>query len=417
LAYVSPQLTRLLLGTAFCTATALGVFWARHPNRVAVQPWVQDEEAHADDLVQLEEALARRFRGARDAQGVALVLVVLDGWNLDDAPLESLQGFEQGQIRACAPESLGAQGCLLSGLPPHANGIFRQKGKQMGFRALVEPLPVLLQEAGWRTHAVVGERKVRPSRTGLKRGFDVFLGDDLRRGDEDLPYIQGDRVLQLAGALAQSPGGRQFLYVHLADGRVPWIPRGGFVGPGTLEARYLPEGGTRLRSGGFDAQKALLARRESPEPAALETWLTARQAEWAFLDAQLAEFLQALPADAQVVVVGSVGVELPGQMEIGGAMMPQTIQVPLAWKGMELGDPQRQDELAHALADLVGAQGLRRPAVQDSGVVEHHRGDLNLFIDDSFQVGPDGVSEGGPEIQARADAWLLGVDQDLEALR
>ena len=417
---MTPQLTRLLLGTALCTATALGVFWARHPNRVAVQPWSQDEEARVDDRVQLNEALSRRIPEAGevgDAQGPALVLGVLDGWNLEDAPLESLQGFEQSQIRACAPKSLSAQGCLLSGLPPHANGIFRHKGKQNGFHALVKPLPTLLQEAGWRTHAVVGERKVRPSRTGLKRGFDVFLGDDLRRGGEALPYIQGDRVLKLARALAQSPGGRQFLYVHLADGRMPWIPRAGFVGPGTLEARYLPEGGTRLRSGGFQEQKKRLARRESVEPAALETWLTARQAEWSFVDTQLAEFLQSLPEDAQVVVVGSVGVELPGQLEIGGAMLPQIIQVPLAWKGMEWVVPQRQDDLAHALADLAGVQGLRRPAVQDSGIVERHQGDLTLLIDDAYRVGPEGRPEGGAEIQARADAWMLGIDQDLEALR
>ena len=117
------------------------------------------------------------------------------------------------------------------------------------------------------------------------------------------------------------------------------------------------------------------------------------------------------------MVVGSVGVELPGQLEIGGAMLPQTIQVPLAWKGMEWVAPQRQDELAHALADLAGVQGLRRPAVQDSGVVERHRGDLTLLIDDTFRVGPDGRSEGGAEIQARADAWMQGVNQDLEALR
>ena len=414
---VSSQLTRLLIGTAVCTATVLGVFWARHPNRVAVQPWIQDEEARADDQVQLEEALARRIRGTREAQGPPLVLVVLDGWNVDDAPLSSLQGFERGQIRACAPDSLSAQACLLSGLPPHAHGVFRQKGKQNGFRALIKPLPSLLQEAGWRTHAVVGERGVRPSRTGLKRGFDVYLGDDLRRGEESLPYIQGDRVLELAAGLAQSAGGRQFLYVHLADGRMPWIPRAGFVGPGTLEARFLPEGGTRVRSGGFKEQKERLNRREDPEPAALQTWLTARAADWSFLDDQLSTFLESLPAQAQVVVVGSVGVELPGQLEIGGAMVPETVQVPLAWKGLELGNPQRQDELTHALAEIMQVEGLRHPAVQDSAVVEQHRGDLNLLIDDAYRVGPDGHAEGGPEIQARADAWLAGVDQDLEELR
>jgi len=135
------------------------------------------------------------------------------------------------------------------------------------------------------------------------------------------------------------------------------------------------------------------------------------------VDTQLAEFLQSLPEDAQVVVVGSVGVELPGQLEIGGAMLPQIIQVPLAWKGMEWVVPQRQDDLAHALADLAGVQGLRRPAVQDSGIVERHQGDLTLLIDDAYRVGPEGRSEGGAEIQARADAWMLGIDQDLEALR
>lgn len=414
---VSSQLIRLLLGAALCTATVVGVFWARHPNRVAVQPWLQDENARADDQVQLQEALGQRFRGVRDAQGPDLVLVVLDGWNLEDAPLKSLSDFEQGQIRACAPDSLSAQGCLLSGLPPHAHGLFRQKGKQNGFRAMVTPLPSLLQEAGWRTHAVVAERAVRPSRTGLKRGFDVYLGDDLQRGEEALPYIQGDRVLELAGALSQSPGARRFLYVHLADGRLPWIPRSGFVGPGTLEARYLPEGGTRLRSAGFEEQKGHLRRHEAVEPAALETWTTARQADWAYLDAQLALFLQSLPSDAQVVVVGSVGIELPGQLELGGVMSPKTVKVPLAWKGVEIGSPERQDDLAHALAAVAQVQGLRRPAVEDSGVVEQHRGDLVLFIDDAYRVGPAGQAEGGPQIQARADAWLQGIERDLEELR
>lgn len=414
---MSSKLIRLLLGTAFCTAVVLGLFWVRHPNRVAVQPWIQDELAQADDQVQVAEALRSPTPVSQNVVGPPLVLLVLDGWNLDDAPLSSLDGFEHSQIRACAPDGLSAQACLLSGLPPHANGVYRQKGKQHGFRALIKPLPSLLKDAGWRTHAVVAERNVRPSRTGLKRGFDVFLGDDLKRGEESLPYVQGDRVLALAAALAQSAGARQFLYVHLADGRLPWIPRAGFVGPGTLEARYLPEGGTRIRSSGFKEQKQRLNRRESPTPEALETWLTARAADWRFLDAQLGDFLKSLPADAQVVVVGSVGIQIPGQLEIGGTMVPQTIQVPLAWKGMDLGIPERQDDLPHALAELAQVQGLRRPAVQDSGVVEQHRGDLSLLIDDAYRVEPDGRAEGGPDIQARADAWLLGVERDMEVLR
>ena len=414
---MSSKLIRLLLGTAFCTAAALAVFWARHPNRVAVQPWIQDEEAQADDQVQLAEALLSPTPVSQDAEGPLLVLIVLDGWNVDDAPLSSLDSFESSQIRACSPNGLSAQACLLSGLPPHAHRVYRQKGKQGGFPALVKPLPSLLSEAGWRTHAVVAERDVRPSRTGLKRGFDVFLGDDLKRGEESLPYVQGDRVLALASGLAQSAGARQFLYVHLADGRLPWIPRTGLVGAGTLEARYLPQGGTRVRSSGFREQRRRLNRQEAPAPKALETWLTARAADWRFLDAQLGLFLEALPPDAQVVVVGSVGIELPGQLEIGGTMVPQTIQVPLAWKGMDLGAPQRQDDLTHALAELAQVQGLRRPSVQDSGVVEQHRGDLNLLIDDAYRVDPDGLAEGGPDIQARADAWLEGVDRDKELLR
>lgn len=409
---------RLLLGTAACASVLLGVFWFRHPDRVAVQPWIQDENAALDDTVQLDEALTRSRGQGRHAEGPPVVLVVLDGWNADDPPLSSLSDFESATLRACAPDTLSAQACLLTGLPPHAHGVYRQRGKQNGLRALIRTLPQELQAASWRTHAVVGERAVRPSRTGLKRGFDVFLGDDLIRGEESLPYIPADRVVTLALGLLESEGPRQFLYVHLADGRLPWIPRHPFLAEGPLEGYFLPAGGTRVRALGFKEQKGRLSRHEEVDPAALETWDTARRSEWRYIDAQLARFLEALPPQAQVVVVGSAGVEFPGQLEVGGALVEQAVRVPLAWRGMALGEVSRQDELAHALAAQLQVEGLLHPAVEDSGVVELHAGDsLNLLIDDTWRVSPQGRAEGGPEVQARADAWLAGVDQDLEELR
>lgn len=409
---------RLLLGTAACAAVLSGVFWFRHPDRVAVQPWVQDENASMDDAVQLEEALGRSRGQDRHTQGPPVVVVVLDGWNADDAPLSSLADFETSTLRACAPDSLSAQACLLTGLPPHAHGVFRQRGKQNGLRALIRTLPQELQAASWRTHAVVGERAVRPSRTGLKRGFDVFLGDDLIRGDEALPYIPADRLVPLALSLLDSDGPRQFLYLHLADGRLPWIPRRPFLAEGPLEGYFLPAGGTRVRALGFKEQKGRLSRHEAVDQAALATWETARRSEWQYIDAQLALFLEGLPPEAQVVVVGTAGLEFPGQLEVGGALVEQTVRVPLAWRGIALGDLSRQDELAHALAAQLQVEGLLHPAVEDSGVVELHAGDsLNLFIDEIWRVDPKGRAEGGPEVQARADAWLAGVDQDLEELR
>lgn len=405
------KLLQLLLGALLMGGVLGGIAWYRHPDRVALQPHLVDEEVRADDLAQLQQALA----GAQssEVEGPDLLVVVVDGLGAQDPSLSSLEGFQRSDLLACSEHPVSSQACLLTGLPPSGHGAYMNQGLN-GLRRQVPTLVTRAHDAGWTTLGFTGERKLRSARTGLGRGFDVYLGEDLARGSEKFPYAQADRVVDLALEGLHRSSGRRLIWVQLADGRPPWIPRRGYVDPqGSLDAYYLPEGGTRPRDLGFrEAHRALMDDGEVP-PAAIQTWETSRAAEFAFIDAELSRLLAGLEPDTQVVVVGSVGTEFPGHLELGGVLSDSVLRVPLYTRNLSL-DAHTQIELAQALAAELALVPLWRWSVDDPGIAEEHRGGkLRLWIDG--QIDDPHAPLTDPELAARAAAWRAGVSSQADA--
>lgn len=134
--------------------------------------------------------------------------------------LEALarDGIVFERLRSPAPWTRPAVASLLTGLPPTRHQV------AMGLDRLsseLETLPTLLHAAGYRTRGWAGNTQVLPV-FGFGRGFDEYV-DMAGLGTAHHP--EASEIFAAAqSAVAGSPVGGGFYYIHIVDPHYPYAP-------------------------------------------------------------------------------------------------------------------------------------------------------------------------------------------------
>ncbi len=148
---------------------------------------------------------------------------------------------------APAPFTLPSLVSIHTGLYPEQAGVH---SNNTPLPSDVQTLAQLLQAAGWRTAAVVGNYVVR-ERSGLAAGFDHYDArfpqlEASRRLPERAATATTDHAIEALDRLLAGSPKQVFLWVHYQDPHGPYLP------PGDLRQRYLaheaalPDGGRVL---------------------------------------------------------------------------------------------------------------------------------------------------------------------------
>jgi len=159
---------------------------------------------------------------------------------LDGLAAESLV-FEHAY--APAPFTLPSVSSLHTGRHPLVTGVTSNLG------VIPEAVPTLaerLQQAGWRTGAVVSNFALRRV-TGLDRGFDHY--DDRfnqvernRNQPERIAQDTREAALALLDRMMEAGEAPVFLWVHFQDPHGPYTPPSGYRESLLEAARALPDG-------------------------------------------------------------------------------------------------------------------------------------------------------------------------------
>ncbi|MGC8762792.1 MAG: sulfatase-like hydrolase/transferase [Acidobacteriota bacterium] len=263
-----------------------------------------------------------------------VVLVTLDtfradrlaAWGAPASPAPALNGLASRgtAFTACtapAPLTLPSHGTLLTGAFPSRTGLHDNGTGTLapGVRTLAE----VLSKAGWRAEAVVASA-VLEGRFGLNRGFSVYddaVGPARARSATEVT----DRALSLLRQRGEKP---LFLWVHYFDTHEP------YSSPEAYAARFPGKP--------YDAAAA-------------------------YVDAEVARLLGALPPETLVVVASDHGEALGdhGEPTHGVLLFEPTLRTVLLFAGP--GVPQgRRDGRPCSLADvppsLLGRLGLPVPS-------------------------------------------------------
>jgi len=372
-----------------------------------------------------------------------LVLITLDTFRADhvgrtgEAPFAALtphldalaeRGLFFSEAVAPAPVTGPSHAGLLSGRFPAEVGV-RRNGDTVDDDA--ELVAEQLHAAGWRTGAFLGSG-VLDRRIGLHRGFDHYddrFGPGHRlKGLPPFDLLRRHRWLhrhrQRAGEqvvaralrwLGDEPRG-SFLWVHLYDAHAPYDPE---LDPDTLYLR-APDRGDRVdveawrrwRAQWFRFQGLPMVGRRS-----VAADLARYAAEIKEVDALVGRLVQALPADAQVVVAADHGeslVEHGYLLNHGRHTFQATVRVPV-WvvgdgipAGVEVHDPAPSwlvGEELRRMADLP----WRGPTLRDltdtawAEPIESYGAGQEARAD--FLLGP-----ATPELSVRdgPDKWMIG---------
>lgn len=399
---VRTRLHDLIFALALCAAVGhlAWVGWGRAKVRGGLQELVVDAQAREDDAFVLETALAAA--PARAGSGPDLVLIVLDGLRADAAAqMPELARFASrarryDAARTAAPYAYASQASMSTGLlPSEHGGIINYHGRKRGMRPDLPTLAGRLAEGGWLTASISADADLAYG--GVLSGFDVALDDELQPGDENLPYIQGDRVTDLAiAALAQRGDRPIFLQVRYADAELPWIVREGDCARAVPDPRALAPGG-QLSNRKWRARRfAVLSEKRPPSPEELETWRNAYASELCFLDGELGRLLSALPSvgvgpEDWVVIVGSHGTFLGEHQLVGSGwdVYEEALRVPLMVRGPGLrvgvdDTPISTMNLARVLLAALGLPGL--PEAQFSPPLP------GALVSELHGVGDEGIS-------------------------
>ena len=128
------------------------------------------------------------------------------------------------------PLTTPSHATILSGLSPRTHGLIKNR---MRLAPWVTTLPQRLQEAGFRTAAVVSSPIVLDPELGLGRGFDEYLVIEIPQRPAT---GEGAQAADLAtGWIRESGGPGSFLWVHFFDAHLPYLP------PSPLEKLYDPD--------------------------------------------------------------------------------------------------------------------------------------------------------------------------------
>lgn len=139
------------------------------------------------------------------------------------------RGTSYQNVRTTAPLTLPAHVSIMTGLPPYAHGV-RENG--VVFDGKHSTLARRFRDAGYDTAAFVGAY-VLNRRFGLDAGFEVY-NDDVRRNAARAEQLEADRpaqevvdaAVQWLGTATSAP---VFLWVHVYDPHVPYVPPAEFL--------------------------------------------------------------------------------------------------------------------------------------------------------------------------------------------
>jgi len=187
-------------------------------------------------------------RGER-FEGAPVILVTIDTLRSDHLPAYGYDGVKTPHLDALAQQSvlfeqafahypltLPSHASLMTGTWPPQHGV----RDNLGFR--LDPKHVTLagtlKQEGYRTGAVVSSMVLRKT-TGIDSGFDFFddqLKRGTRRGIVNYAERRGDQSLAIAQEwLEGQPDSRFFLWLHLYDPHIPYLPPEEFRGKGDTE--------------------------------------------------------------------------------------------------------------------------------------------------------------------------------------
>ena len=305
-----------------------------------------------------------------------IILITVDCWRddtVEDMPqLQSLtEDFSRGSAICQAPATRGAFPALLAGqYYPQAYADYDT------LKPTVEPLPELLAEEGYTTGAVVGSN---PFLTAWEDSFEYFWNDemDFGTGSDGEGWVGGQlstlrdalsfasvrsrvparRVAERAQSWYREQSGPRFLWVHLMDIHVPFLPgfrRGvseGLLSTYRTHLRFMrdPQG---LQESEYDQLERLY------------------RASVSHMDEQLDAIFDIDP-DAEKVLVGDHGEEFDHDKFGHARLYEECVRVPLlASPGLAPhlggGETVRQIDVPAGILSAVGREPPSSWAVSES---------------------------------------------------
>ena len=273
---------------------------------------------------------------APDLPKPSVVLIVIDtiradalgcyGYGVETTP--NIDAFSSGGMLfsraiAASPWTGPSVASLTTGLYPD----------ELGVREFEQPLPrdtttlaELLQGHGWRTGAVVSNGYVAPI-FGHDQGYDTFwkkeyTGDDATK---KTPVATADLITDVALSWIETNTEPFYLYVHYTDPHDPYWPPEDWrlrfgADPETIDETMMRREGALSR----DLTHADVALMRSMYDASI-----------AFMDQEIGRFLENLPSDTIVVIVGDHGEEFVdhGGLFHGHTLYEELVRVPLLVRG------------------------------------------------------------------------------------
>ena len=303
----------------------------------SAEPWLslarQPEARAAWTSARLEQ---------RGGGGRLAILVVIDtlgarhasGWGASRPTTPNLQRIgEQGawfeEARAPSPWTLPSAASYLTGLSPDAHGAGAQRGRHHWNRRPLAPgtrtLARRLRDAGWSTRAWINNKYLSSRLTGLDQGFERYV-DYGSRGTRG-----GSRrgVQAVLDELEQSAGDR-FLFVHLLDPHLPYLP------PEPFQGRFIDPayGGPFLKGLDYGPTRALWTGQLEPTQADRTHLRDLHEAAIAYADHEVGRMYDAALATGQellFVVTSDHGEEFweHGSFDHGHSLFDELMHVPL----------------------------------------------------------------------------------------
>jgi arylsulfatase A-like enzyme len=310
---------------------------------------------------------------ASPGSGPDIVVIVLDTLRADRLArfggagvMPRLDAWSKGAkvyTRATADGAwtLPSHASLFTGLSPRTHGVHESKSRATA-TALPPGTPTVagaLSAAGWRTVGIAANRAYLDARSGLDQGFDVWLCEQIPVGSR--AAIPAERVADMgARVLARERTAPVFLFLNFMDVHPPWVAHKGYAS-GEVDPALLPNG---------ELGQAAIRELERDPAAGAEAraaWNDAYDASARYLDAQVGELLDRLPAlgvgeEDVVVVLSDHGEQLGEHQATGHAhhVWEELVHVPILVRGPGIAPGDDETPIQHhdVATMLLKAAGL-----------------------------------------------------------